>query len=527
MDTQVQSGDEIALLSFSLTRGLVVHEFLTVDHQRVRAALRKTLDIPGITGGWDFGRVVLEGETLGQRPAAAESSEQPTRVWLGFPGAQASSLALARHLRELGMGLRHVPGQKNVVLFSRGFGSGVLVRGSHPNLVFTEMARELASAGSPVFSVDTTTGAARARVFADGSLEYLSSLTGGKFYHDVNYEAKIAGDIQAATSNYYVLGYSIASDWDGKFHEIKVEVSRPGYKVYAQKGYFNPLPFCRLSAGEKQLHLLDLALGEKSNSERRFDFPLAALPFSEGKASYTAIISEIPVRRIREVVGDETELISLVFDQDRTIMDSKREVLNWEANNRQKAYHYSVISLPPGSYDCRVVLRNLQTGAGALASGTASVPEPKEKGLQLFPPLLLRPEKGALYLKASASEKAPGGRGVPSFMDVFSFDPNEYAPALEKELPRGGEVWASVRCACEGLAPGGVRLAAYLLDEMTAEKILLPLTILGEKETGNVKTFFVRFRVPELEPDEYPFCLVAEDPASGEMSILGRSFVIQ
>lgn len=527
MDTQVQPGDEISLLSFSIVRGLVVHEFLTADHQKIREVLQKAMDIPGISGGWDFERVILEAETINLTPESAENSGRRATIMLGGSGPRGSSLALARRLQELGTGLRHIPGQKNVILFSRGFGSQVLNRGSHENYVFTEMAKELASASSPVFSVDTTTGPAKRKVFADGSLEYLSTLTGGRFYHDVNYESKIAADIQTATSNYYVLGYSIASDWDGKFHEIKVEVQKPGYKVYAQRGYFNPLPFHKLSAVEKHLRLLDLALGEKAYSDWRLDFPMIALPFSSNKESNTVLISEIPVRRIREAIGDKTELISLVFDQNRAVVDSQREVINWEANGRQKAYHYSIASLAPGSYDCRIIIRNLETGASALASGTAGVPERKEIGLQLFPPLLLRPEKGALYLRASQREKAPAGLVSPSIREVFSIDPNEYAPRLEKELSKGSEVWAAVRCALSGGSAGGVRLAAYLIDETTGEKTALPLTIVQEVEKGSENTFLIRFRVPDMEPDEYPFCLVAEDPASGEMSIVGCDFVIQ
>lgn len=527
MDTQVQPGDEIALFSFSIVRGLVVHEFLTAEHQKVRAALQKAMDIPGISGGWDFGRVILEPEAFGQTPAAAEYPDRRSTIRLGGSGPQGSSLALARRLQELGTGLRHIPGQKNIILFSRGFGSAVLKRGSYENYIFTAMAKELTSASSPVFSVGTTTGEAKAKVFGDGSLEYLSTLTGGKFYHDVNYESKIAADIQTATSNYYVLGYSIASTWDGKFHDIKVEVQKPGYKVYAQRGYFNPLTFDKLSAVEKHLHLLDLVLGEKTYSDWRLDFPMIALPFSNNKESNSVLISEIPVRKIREAIGDDTELISLVFDQNRTVVDSKREVINWEANDREKVYHYSVVSLGPGNYDCRVILRNLETGASALASGTARMPEKKEKGLQLYPPLLLRPEKGALYFRASQREKAPGGLVSPSIMDVFSIDPNGYTPYMEKALPQGSEVWASVRCAFAGVAGGGIKLTAFFVDPMTAERVAVPLTIVSEEEKNNLKTYLVRFRVPELEPDEYSLFFIAEDPGSAEISVVGCDFVIQ
>jgi hypothetical protein len=375
--------------------------------------------------------------------------------------------------------------------------------------------------------VDTTTGPSKEKVFADGSLEYLSALTGGKFYHDVNYESQIAGDIQTATSNYYVLGYSIASDWDGKFHEIRVEVKKPGYKVYAQRGYFNPLPFHKLSAAEKHLRLLDLALGEKAYSDLRLEFPMIALPFSNAAESNTVLLSEIPVRRIRETIGDETELISLVFDQNRTVVDSQREVINWEANDRPKAFHYSLASLAPGSYDCRVIIRNLKTGASALASAKAGLPEKKEKGLQLYPPILLRPEKGALYLRASHREKAPAGPASPSLRDVFSIEPDEYTPYAEKTLLRSSEVFVSVRCAFTGVAGSRIQLAAYFVDRLTDERVAVPLTIMSEKEKDNLKTFLVRFQVPELEPDEYSLFFIAEDQESGEMSVVGCDFVIQ
>jgi VWFA-related protein len=514
MDDKAQPADEVALFSFRSPWGLVIHENLTSDHQRIRTALKKIAGIPEISEGW--GSYLVFGH----------SGENILTDMVAVPiGPMIRGASVGRGLvfclRDLAQALRRVPGQKNIILFSRGIGGDI----RDPE--FEEMCRDLATANCPVFSVNTVTGIEKVRILPEDSLENVSSLTGGRYFPDVNYEAEIADDIQTATTNYYVLGYSIASDWDGRFHEIKVEVKRPGCKVYAQKGYFNPLPFSKLSAGERQMHLLDLALGEKANPDRRLDFPLTVLPFSPNAEFNAVLIAEIPVRKIREVIGDDTELISLVFDQNRTIADSKRETLNWETNNRQKTYHYSVVSLTPGTYDCRVVLRNLQTGAGALASVAASVPERKEKGLQLFPPLLLRPEKGTLYLKAFQPEKAPGGLGAFSIPDVFSFDPDEYTPLLEKELTTGSDVWASVRCACVGLSPGGVRLAAYLLDEMAGDKIALPLMILSEKEKGNVKTFFVRFRVPELEPGEYAFCLVAEDPASGEMSILGCDFVIQ
>ncbi|MEW5901835.1 MAG: VWA domain-containing protein, partial [Acidobacteriota bacterium] len=396
LETQVQPGDEIALFSYSPIKLLTLHEYLTSDHQKVRAALKKLIEIPGIPGGME------SLEELGQSITGMEYTSERTDRPAGVSG---DVRWFADSVRELAKAFRHIPGQKNIILFSKGFGSGVLRRDTHAHYVFMAMAKELASSNSPVFSVYTPTEMReKARVFSDGSLEYLSKLTGGKYLSDVTYESKIAGAIQNATSNYYVLGYSIASNWDGKFHEIKVEVKRPGHKVYAQSGYFNPRPFNKLSAVEKHLHLLDLALGEKAYFEQHLSFPLLALPFSDKKAANTVLISEVPVQRIREVVGDNTEFISLIFDQNKTIVEGKRVEMNWRTIQGEKVCHYSAASLAPGFYDCRLIIRNLEDGKGAVGACSVEIPERAAADLKLFPPLLLTPAQKAQYLNISGQE---------------------------------------------------------------------------------------------------------------------------
>ncbi len=83
--------------------------------------------------------------------------------------------------------------------------------------------------------------------------------------------------VQAMTGTYYVLGYPVNEQWDGKFHEVKVEVKRKGCEVRAQAGYFNPKPFSEYSDLEKQLHLFDLALNERAFSRMPAYVPMIAL----------------------------------------------------------------------------------------------------------------------------------------------------------------------------------------------------------------------------------------------------------
>ncbi len=180
-------------------------------------------------------------------------------------------------IAEWAKALRAIPGQKNIILFTMGFGNGVVRPGRLNSVLFETMARALASANAPVFTVDTTPQTLPGRDVEDKlpsgtlperSLAYLSQTTGGMFVGHVNFSSRIATDIQDATANYYVLGYSIPVAWDGKYHDVKVDVVKPGYKVHAQRGYFNPVPFAKLTPVEKHLHLIDLALGDAASGAR-------------------------------------------------------------------------------------------------------------------------------------------------------------------------------------------------------------------------------------------------------------------
>lgn len=120
--------------------------------------------------------------------------------------------------------LRSVPGQKNIVLFSRCFGRSVVRPGDPSYFAFQAMERELTSANARVFSVNTTTGVAAKialGVFPEDSLDHLARTTGGAYFHDVNFSTKIASDVQDATASYYVVGFTVPAVWDGAYHDVR------------------------------------------------------------------------------------------------------------------------------------------------------------------------------------------------------------------------------------------------------------------------------------------------------------------
>src|SRR5206468_12450858 len=86
------------------------------------------------------------------------------------------------------------------------------------------------------------------------TLRVLASETDGRAIVNRNDLAKGLEQVVRDSSAYYLIGYnSSGAPSDGKFHEIKVRVKRPGVDVRARKGYWalTPEETARATAGPK------------------------------------------------------------------------------------------------------------------------------------------------------------------------------------------------------------------------------------------------------------------------------------
>jgi VWFA-related protein len=513
IDTSLLPTDEIGVISFSGKRDLQIHEFQTTDHQKIRKAV-ESLGLQNATG------VLMDPEINAEVPGPEARFVARNFVWALTAFAQA---------------LRYVPGQKQIVLFSSGIpGRFIFSQGSvNSDLreIYTQLGKELTTSNISVYPINTEDPKYDPKTWKPESqkgtvtLRELASTTGGQYLGNAVNSAEHFEKIQTLTGTYYVLGYSIKETWDGKYHKIKVNVSRPGCDVRAQAGYSDPKPFPEYSDLEKQIHLVDLALAENPLSQAPVRFTIQALACSAAPQNNLGFIAEIPLDKLGEVAGAKVEAVSLIFNEADDIVDLRRTEADFAAFGQKKPYLFSILSVPPGNYKCRVVLRNLETGRAAVAGATAVVPERKPEEILLLPPLFLTPEKGAFYIEENAAKGHAGKSGSDLLARAFLFDPALYAPFLETTLKGGTESWVSVRCAVPKGLTGDIRLSASLLDAQTGEEISVPLTVIAKNESGGVKTYFVRLEIPALEPDTYRFSLMAEGP-SGMSSRLVRNFVI-
>lgn len=513
LDTKVRPDDEVALFTLSGLSGLTLHQYLTTDHAKVRTAFKKLREL---TGG--NVNVPASHELMGMELITAQI--------FGPHGGHAGPSArnLFEEIAEWAKALRGIPGQKNIILFTMGFGKDVVRRGNPDNPLFEMMAKALASANAPVFTVDTTPQEPPGRAvdaklpsgtLSENSLAHLSRTTGGTFLGAVNYHAKIAEVIQDATASYYVLGYVVPAAWDGKFHDIKVEVGRPGAKVHAQSGYFNPLPFDKLSPIEKHLHLLDVALADAASSKRDLDLPLTAVPFAGAKDANTLLLSEISVQAVRDAVGDRTEFISLIFDGNRSLVDGKRVEVDWKTFRAGPLYQYATVALAPGAYECRAVIRNLDDGRSAVGVCSVDVPGPAAAGPALSPPFFLVPGSKGVFLNVAARTKGgPGEEGI-SISTIFPFPADAYVPLVGPLGPGPAALYAVVRAVGMGGAEDEWELSARLFAESGEERPAVALEVVNSYSREDADFHLLKVELPELGPGRFRLAIRAVHALTG------------
>ena len=372
IETQIQPDDELGLLSYSIDRGLILHIPLTTNHEKIMEAVETVKLFPWITPA-NNGATDIE-----------------------------EALDFTESLNDFAVSLRYIPGYKHIILFSAGLPRSLL-ESEDPRLLFEHerLAKELASSSCPIYTVDTQ----GLRDLAEGreqkgddSLRRMAALTGGRHFTNVDYRDVISKDIQNSTGYYYVLGYSVDETWDGKYHQIKVEVKRKGVRIQAQKGYFNPKAFAKFSKLEKRLHLINLA----RDPSPQFDLPEEIQAFSgfweDSNSSNVLFLTEIIPPGLKEIFIDKTELFTLIYDREGDLVAEGKKDLDFTEDPPERICTYTFFPQTPGKYDYITIIRNKKTGAAAKAIKTVVFPENEEFKDALSGPFLFIPGRRSLCL---------------------------------------------------------------------------------------------------------------------------------
>jgi VWFA-related protein len=544
LNTEVIPGDEVALLSNSLLKGVTVREYLTADHRKVREAV----------------------EAMSAREIAGRADEIEEQYWSQFGGEKSpkipyeqiadrqESKTQAEHyilrLTALAKALRLEPGQKNFILFSTGIPTSMIYGYQAQNAfdvgdprlrpLYEDMLQEFSASNCTFYVFDTRESAKGASqiagegnrgVFTSGgvfhdsgifrddkttgldSLKRLSDRTGGKFFSNINMYEKNLAQVETITRAYYVLGYPVSEQWDGRFHEIKVDVKRKGCEVRAQSGYFNPKPYREFSDLEKELQLYDLALNERTQYKAPKVFSIQALAYDVGAGPRVRMLAAIPKETLAKLAGKSVEFVTLVFDKAENLVNLQRTAREITAPAKEDILFTAGTAVPPGECRCRLVIRNLETGESAVASTEANAIKSTAGKLALYSPLLLVSAPQLPVLDCGSSGKPD----LFSWRDIYPYDESNWSPLLGAVPTSSGKVGAVVPYSVAGLEQPKVVLSANLISSATGQNQPVPFSLLYKLQTGTVEAQILEFVIDQVPPGKYSLYFHAADTVGKSM----------
>ena len=582
LDKELEPDDEVGILTYQMFKGIRVHEYLTRDQAKIREVVDSigSKDIAGRASEIEQQYWLQAQEPIVAAGGNAAQAALPQKI---AEANRQESKRIAQtfilRLTALAKSLRYIPGQKHFILFSTGVPSSIIYGGQSGNpsgqggrTMFDpgdrvlrtqneEMYKEFGAANCTFFSFDTRESAKEADLFAYdkltfeagsrgftsaqgvfqdstdifrddkttglNSLKRLSDITGGKFYSNINMYERNLEQVQALTGTYYVLGYSFGEKEDGRFHEIKASVRRPGCEVRAQAGYFNPKPYREFTPLERELHLYDLALNERSLSRLPLNFPLTALAFGTGSAAGLEILAAVPGDVTAKFLGEKVEYVALIFDAKNDIRDVRRLETDPRPRRGQTVVFTSGTSLEPGNYTCRLVIRDMDTGLSAVSSARSVVRAAPAQGLRLGTPLLLRDETGCAYLDAGAAK----GKAAIPWGEAYAFDKAVLVPAVGPVSKLTSRLVAVVPYSIAGATEYGtnepdVAFSARLIDAATGEVLPVAFALVGRNWHPAAETVSLEFPVAGLAPGRYLLYVTAEDRISKTLAHVQTALII-
>jgi VWFA-related protein len=424
VDEDLLPGDQVSILSAS---GRVQHPF-TTDRQLLRAELGdlyKKLSTSSVTRSTCPTLTDLQAQRIATDRLDPESlsvakleaiacmhlENIPVDVETVVRSAALSQYyetrdrdrTLLRNLRQYIRSLKHFEARKNLVLFSDGFlfedltfelqdvvdqalRAGVVLNAVDARGLYVDMftASDAVNVPPELLLRKDRLRSDDAAVQAD-SLNMLAHDTGGIFHHNSNDLRAGLRKVSERQTHFYVLTYAAPSmKSDGRYHRIKLEVSRPGLQLSYRQGYYAPKEQLTFEKRKKE-DILE-ALHAPGNANE--------IPIRSGYVSYQVdnaqyeveLVTEIDIRRMKFVEEDSRRrnLISVVvvaFDEyDRYVDGLQKDVtFNLTPSGYSEILSRGfaskvVFRVPPGRYKIKTVVR--ESGESKIGSLTKGIEVP-------------------------------------------------------------------------------------------------------------------------------------------------------
>jgi len=252
-------------------------------------------------------------------------------------------------------------------------------------------ARQASGRGQSLFSGRGVQQQYSQLASSQDTLTSLAADTGGRAFTDTNDFSEAFARVQRDMSAYYLLGYSSTnSTRDGRFRRIEVRVKRAGMRVEARAGYYADRDFTHTSRTDRESQLDEQMFAAVSAT----DLPVLATGgwFRLAPDRYYVPVavtvpgSAVPVANDKDPVT--LDVLGMVRDERNFPVGRFRETLKVPPGTEKtlagkQVLYQSGVTLPPGRFSVKVVVRENTTGRMGSYEAPIVVPELKQAPMKV------------------------------------------------------------------------------------------------------------------------------------------------
>jgi VWFA-related protein len=572
---ELHPSDLAAVVTYSIENGPKLVVTFTPD----RAQLARGIDTLGMRRGLQSDKpdplhfIIENGFAASGASSGLSDSNKAPRDQVLYELMQMNSLqverterayevsritSFTRSMAEMARALNSVQGRKNIVLFSEGFDSRLLVgrdsldtenafdadniAGGRSYLVDNDarygsttlqnqvnlMINELRRADCILQAVDIgglrdqTDATNRPRTNGQEALFYMANETGGELFKDANDLSQQLGRLLNRTTLTYVLSFE-RSDLkaDGAYHRLRVRIPKlpAGARLSHRAGYYAPRPFKELAPLERNLLASDHIAAGTPRRDIAMNVLLAPFRSSLSQA-YVPVILEVAGRSLLAgQTGDkvDVEVYAYASDAQGQMRDFFSQRAGFDLKKGRKAFeetglkYYGHLDLPPGDYRVRVLVRNAQTGRTAVESVQVKVPAYGEAQPVLLPPFFIDQGERWLLLRETSDD---AGRSK-SVVYPFTVAGEPYVPAAKPVL-RSAEK-ARVCLVAYNLGAGEVNVQGQVVAADGKAAPAPGLNVVQRTSTGisGLDKMIATFDPRGLSNGDYVLQVAVTDPRTG------------
>jgi VWFA-related protein len=252
-------------------------------------------------------------------------------------------------------------------------------------------ARQASGRGSALFSGRGVQQQFAQLSSSQDTLTTLAGDTGGRAFTDSNDFGEAFARVQRDMSAYYLLGYTSTNPTkDGRFRRIQVRVKRDGLRVEARAGYYADRDFTHTARTDRETQLEEQMFAAVSATDLPVLVTGGWFRLSADRyyvpVALTVPGSAVPVANDKDPVS--IDVLGLVRDERNFPVGRFRETLKLPPGTGKtlagkQVLYQSGVTLPPGRFSVKVVVRENTTGTMGSFEAPIIVPELKQAAMKV------------------------------------------------------------------------------------------------------------------------------------------------